>query len=150
MATCVFTCMNWFSMSRMTCFNIFSGFSARSTRSLRLARTSVATRSSNALTNSFSEVVRSEHSAISTQHSVNSCVPPKRRTYLLTCPCSLGFAVPFAWRQFVRPIRFVAERPYLAQQLRHLHARKRLEHCRHFFRHLRNVPGDLVQTGRVA
>src|SRR5437016_6826125 len=40
-------------MSRMTCLIIFSGCSARSIRSLRLARTKVDTRSSNAIGDSF-------------------------------------------------------------------------------------------------
>src|SRR5258707_4053277 len=49
MATCVFTCRSWLCMSRMTCLIIFSGSSALSIRSLRLARTRVETRSSNAI-----------------------------------------------------------------------------------------------------
>src|ERR1041384_2451651 len=53
MATCVFTCSSWFSMSRMTCLIIFSGCSALSIRSLRFARTKVETRSSNAMMDSF-------------------------------------------------------------------------------------------------
>src|SRR4051812_26603412 len=53
MATCVFTCMNWFCISRMTCLIIFSGFSARSTMSFRFARINVETRSSNAISYSF-------------------------------------------------------------------------------------------------
>src|SRR5262244_86430 len=48
-ATCVFTCKSWFSMSRMTCLIIFSGCSALSIKSFRLARISVETRSSNAI-----------------------------------------------------------------------------------------------------
>src|SRR5882672_5857551 len=48
-ATCVLTCKSWFCMSRMTCLIIFSGSSALSIRSLRLARTKVETRSSNAI-----------------------------------------------------------------------------------------------------
>src|ERR1700752_3822083 len=40
-------------MSRFTCLIIFSGSSALSIRSLRLARTNVETRSSNAMANSF-------------------------------------------------------------------------------------------------
>src|SRR5258705_952142 len=48
-ATCVLTCRSWFCMSRMTCLIIFSGSSALSIRSLRLARTRVETRSSNAI-----------------------------------------------------------------------------------------------------
>src|SRR5579864_43332 len=47
MATCVFTCNNWFSISRITCLISFSGFSALSTRSFRFARIKVATRSIN-------------------------------------------------------------------------------------------------------
>jgi len=42
-------------MSRMTCLIIFSGSSARSTRSFRFARTSAATRSSSAIADSFPE-----------------------------------------------------------------------------------------------
>src|SRR5882724_3770658 len=48
-ATCFLTCKSWFCMSRMTCLIIFSGSSALSIRSLRLARTKVETRSSNAI-----------------------------------------------------------------------------------------------------
>src|SRR5271156_5202415 len=48
-ATCVFTCSNWFSISRTSCFSIFSGSSALSTRSLRLARRRVVTRSMSAI-----------------------------------------------------------------------------------------------------
>src|SRR6476660_5737572 len=48
-ATWVLTWSSWFSISRMTCLIIFSGSSARSIRSLRFARTSVATRSSTAM-----------------------------------------------------------------------------------------------------
>src|ERR1051325_1673339 len=51
MATCVFTCMSWFCMSRITCFNIFSGSSALSIRSLRFARTRVETLSNSAIRN---------------------------------------------------------------------------------------------------
>src|SRR4029077_14112941 len=53
MATWVLTCRSWFCMSRITCLIIFSGCSALSTRSLRLARSSVATRSSSAMMDSF-------------------------------------------------------------------------------------------------
>src|SRR5713101_10161406 len=53
MATCVLTCRSWLCMSRMTCLIIFSGSSALSIRSLRLARTKVETRSSNAIRDSF-------------------------------------------------------------------------------------------------
>ena len=49
----VLTCNHWFCMSRMTCLIIFSGSSALSVRSLRLARTNVDTRSSNAMVDSF-------------------------------------------------------------------------------------------------
>src|SRR5262249_51419282 len=48
-ATCVFTCRSWFCMSRMTCLIIFSGSSALSIKSFRLARIRVVTRSSNAI-----------------------------------------------------------------------------------------------------
>src|SRR6516162_6899814 len=48
-ATWVFTCNNWFSMSRMTCLIIISGCSALSIRSFRLARIKVVTRSSSAI-----------------------------------------------------------------------------------------------------
>src|SRR5882724_3064349 len=44
-ATCVFTCKYWFSISRITCLIIFSGSSARSIMSFRLARIRVPTRS---------------------------------------------------------------------------------------------------------
>src|SRR5271166_4745349 len=44
-------------MSRITCLIIFSGSSALSIRSLRLARTNVETRSSNAMMNSFFELL---------------------------------------------------------------------------------------------
>src|SRR5262249_32167542 len=44
-ATCVLTWMSWFSMSWMSCRIIFSGSSARSIRSLMLARRIVLTRS---------------------------------------------------------------------------------------------------------
>src|SRR5271157_1399773 len=57
MATCVLTCKSWLCMSRMTCLIIFSGSSALSIRSLRLARTKVETRSSNAIWDSFALVV---------------------------------------------------------------------------------------------
>src|SRR6266516_1689950 len=49
MATCVFTCSNWFCISTITCLIIFSGSSALSIRSLRFARTKVETRSSHAI-----------------------------------------------------------------------------------------------------
>src|SRR5208282_5521224 len=57
MATCVLTCKSWLFMSRMTCLIIFSGSSALSIKSLRLARTKVETRSSNAIRGSFASVV---------------------------------------------------------------------------------------------
>src|SRR6202040_4021557 len=57
MATCVLTCKSWLCMSRITCLIIFSGSSALSIRSLRLARTKVETRSSNAIRGSFTSVV---------------------------------------------------------------------------------------------
>src|SRR5271156_5234643 len=57
-ATCVFTCSNWFSISRTSCFSIFSGSSALSTKSLRLARRRVVTRSMSAIA-----VVLSWHTA---------------------------------------------------------------------------------------
>src|SRR5713101_5619050 len=59
-ATWVLTCKSWFCMSRMTCLIIFSGSSALSMRSLRLARTKVETRSSNAI----------KHLLVSSQFSV--------------------------------------------------------------------------------
>src|ERR1035441_6328453 len=52
-ATCVFTCNNWFSMSRTICFNIRSGSSAFSTRSFKFARSNVLTLSSNDIRSSF-------------------------------------------------------------------------------------------------
>ncbi len=52
-ATCVLTCRSWFCMSRITCLIIFSGSSALSMRSLRFARTKVATRSSSAMVDSL-------------------------------------------------------------------------------------------------
>src|SRR5712671_7991037 len=56
-ATCVLTCKSWFCMSRITCLIIFSGSSALSIKSLRLARTNVETRSSNAMVDSFFELL---------------------------------------------------------------------------------------------
>src|SRR5580658_514043 len=56
-ATCVLTCKSWLFMSRITCLIIFSGSSALSIKSLRLARTKVETRSSNAIWDSFALVV---------------------------------------------------------------------------------------------
>src|SRR6266498_3672955 len=49
MATCVFTCMSWFSMSWITCRSMTSGSSALSTRSFKFARISVVTRSKSAI-----------------------------------------------------------------------------------------------------
>src|SRR5918996_5844371 len=49
MATWVFTCMSWFCISRITCLIIFSGSSALSIRSFRLARISVDTLSNKAI-----------------------------------------------------------------------------------------------------
>src|SRR5277367_485601 len=54
MATCVLTWRSWFSMSRTSCLQSFSGSSAFSMRSLMLARKSVPTRSSNAMVNLLS------------------------------------------------------------------------------------------------
>src|SRR5712691_13314777 len=48
--------MSWFSMSRITCLSIFSGSSALSMRSLRLARMSAETRSMSAMTSSNSSL----------------------------------------------------------------------------------------------
>src|SRR5215813_10022555 len=52
-ATCVLTCKYWFSISRITCLIIFSGSSARSIMSLRLARISVPTLSKSPISFSF-------------------------------------------------------------------------------------------------
>src|SRR5271163_1948839 len=49
MATCVFTCSSWFSISSTSCLSIFSGSAALSIRSLRLARRRVVTRSISAM-----------------------------------------------------------------------------------------------------
>ena len=56
MATWVFTWSNWFSISSTICFSIRSGSSAFSTRSFKLARSNVLTRSSNDIVSSFSFV----------------------------------------------------------------------------------------------
>src|SRR5882762_9768993 len=69
-ATCVLTCRSWFCMSRMTCLIIFSGSSALSIRSLRLARTRVETRSSNAIRDSLKSVVGSQFLLLSSCFSV--------------------------------------------------------------------------------
>src|SRR5262245_60760364 len=53
MATWVFTCMSWFRISRVTCLIIFSGSSARSIRSFRLARINVDTLSNKAIQTSY-------------------------------------------------------------------------------------------------
>src|SRR5436190_20189081 len=45
---------------------------------------------------------------------------------------------------------FVADRFYLAEQLRQRHARERLEQRRHLRRHLGDVAGDLVHAGSLA
>src|SRR5579864_6659317 len=57
-------------MSRMTCLIIFSGSSALSIRSLRLARTRVETRSSNAIGDSLRSVLSSRFSVLSSRFSV--------------------------------------------------------------------------------
>src|ERR1700733_1837808 len=58
MATCVFTCSSWFSMSNTICFNMRSGSSAFSTRSFKFARSNVLTLSSNDISSSFSLQLR--------------------------------------------------------------------------------------------
>src|SRR6266568_8910459 len=78
-ATCVFTCKSWFCMSRMTCLIIFSGCSARSIRSLRLARTKVDTRSSNAIGDSFHDHVRTAAPLQFTQGRLSAVRPNEAR-----------------------------------------------------------------------
>src|SRR6266566_8990306 len=78
-ATCVFTCKSWFCMSRMTCLIIFSGCSARSIRSLRLARTKVDTRSSNAIGDSFHDHVRTAAPLQFTQGRLSAVQPNEAR-----------------------------------------------------------------------
>jgi hypothetical protein len=46
--------------------------------------------------------------------------------------------------------RLIADHPYLAEQLRHLHAGERFEERRHLRGHLGDVPGQLVSAGCVA
>jgi hypothetical protein len=46
--------------------------------------------------------------------------------------------------------RLVADHPYLAEQLRHLHAGKRFEERRHLRGNLRDVAGQLVSAGGFA
>jgi hypothetical protein len=46
--------------------------------------------------------------------------------------------------------RLIADHPYLAEQLRHLHARERFEERRHLRGHLGDVAGQLVSAGGVA
>src|SRR3954466_10333182 len=99
MATCVFTCRSWFSMSRITCLIIFSGSSARSIKSLRFARTSVATRSSTAMSH------------------------PRRLA--------------------------VANLAHTREQIRHRHARERLDEGRHLRGDFGQVVGYLVHSRRA-
>src|SRR5579871_4779317 len=50
----------------------------------------------------------------------------------------------------IRLRRFVADGPDLAQQIRHLHARKGLEQRRNLRRHFGDIAGDFVQAGGIA
>src|SRR5438552_9843653 len=81
-------------MSRMTCLIIFSGCSARSIRSLRLARTKVDTRSSNAIGDSFHDHVRTAAPLRFTQGRLSAVRPNEARR--LTADSSLR-----SERQFV-------------------------------------------------
>jgi hypothetical protein len=51
---------------------------------------------------------------------------------------------------FLRLRRLIADHPYLAEQLRHLHAGERFEERRHLRGHLGDVAGQLVSAGCVA
>src|SRR5271157_5989724 len=106
-------------MSRITCLISFSGSSALSTRSLRFALTSVATRSINAIT------------------CLLYFVGKRGRAGPVPASCSS------ALRTGLRLLRSRANRPYLAEQLAHLHARQRLEQRRHLRGDLGHVAGDL-------
>src|SRR5215469_14534020 len=123
--------MNWFSMSRITCFNIFSGFSALSMRSFRLARTSVATRSSNVIRTPCSKLSLSAISFLLIQK------PPDAR--LLFRPCVRGRTAVGAGLQRFRTRRLVSDGSDLAQQIRHVHARQRLEQSRNLGGHFSDV-----------
>src|ERR1700677_2508793 len=57
-ATWVLTCSSWFSISSTSCLSIFSGSSALSIKSLRLARRRVVTRSMSAMSFSFRSTPR--------------------------------------------------------------------------------------------
>src|SRR6266566_3751031 len=70
--------------------------------------------------------------------------PP--HTHLL--PCSRTFA---RRRQSIRGLRaLVTNRSDLGKQLAHAHARKRFKERGHLRRHLGDVAGDLVHSGRIA
>src|SRR5579863_3793715 len=123
-ATWVLTCMSWFSISRMTCLTIFSGSSARSMRSFRLARRSVPTLSNSAMIDSF--------------------------LFLVGKPLAYARGCDSLWFFAVRPRRGVSDGSHLREQLGHLHARERLEERRDLRGHLRQIASDFVHARRIA
>src|SRR5689334_9634920 len=121
-------------MSRITCLIIFSGSSARSIRSLRFARTSVATRSSTAI-------------AVLPFFSARG-VPPHAHCALLATdlgqsarsargPATSAFQLDSG--SLILPRRLVSNLPHLREQLVHRHAGERLEERRHLRGDLRDV-----------
>src|SRR5437660_12291926 len=122
-------------LSRMTCLIIFSGSSALSIRSLRLARTSVETLSSNAMVGSFVRSrfsVLSQFSVLSSRFSVLAIGPQVRtgeapvlpsQSLQLTCLLwRRRSASVISWRQDIRLWCFVSYLPDLAQEFVQIHA----------------------------
>src|SRR5438477_11939316 len=72
----------------------------------------------------------------------------RRPLHTQLLPCSGAFA---RRRQSIRGLRaLVTNRSDLGKQLAHAHARKRFKERRHLRRHLGDVAGDLVHSGRIA
>src|SRR4051794_30725424 len=107
-------------MSRITCLSIFSGSSALSTRSLRLARMRVETRSMRAMT--YLLRFRLNWRLDGNLRRVGSD--------------GLG--------------RLVADRAGVGEQLLQIHPAERLEEGRDLRRHPGHVAGDLVDAGGIA
>src|SRR5579872_1210192 len=119
----------------------FSGSSAFSTRSLRFARMSVLTRSSNAMVLLLFHDVRSLRRTFVICCLKNAALKKARSGIGPTGRVSLAF---FLVRGF---FGLVADLAYLAEQILHLHTAQCLEERGHLCGHFRHVAGDLVHSG---
>src|SRR5882724_75835 len=140
-ATCVLTCRSWFCMSMMTCFSIFSGSSALSMRSLRLARTNVETRSSSAIGGSFRTGYRLSAVAIGRRLQNDSKADSRQLGVKLLSPQVDSIRGP------LRGLRwFVAQLSYFAKQISQVHTGQGLKECGNLCGHFGDVGSDFVHS----